>query len=91
MRVLHRARGWTAVWAGFTCRRSLPGDTPELVQQLHALNAAGLLPPNCLDESRPTGRCPRCGRLTAIAQWYDVPSVCTGCRADWMSDRVRGG
>jgi hypothetical protein len=90
--VLHRANGWTAVLAGgVTRRRSLPGDTSELVQQLHVLNAAGVLPPNHLAEGFPHGKCPRCGRATALAGWYDVPSVCTGCRADWMSERVRGG
>jgi hypothetical protein len=81
--VLHRANGWTAVLAGGVARRrSLPGDTPELVRQLHALNDAGLLPPNCLDDSRPTGRCPRCGRLTAVADWYDASSLCTACRGE---------
>jgi hypothetical protein len=86
VRVLYRARGWTAVWAGFTCRRSLPGDTPGTVQALHALNAAGLLRPNAMAGGWPSGPCPRCGRLTAVARWGDLPSVCTGCRSEWPAE-----
>jgi hypothetical protein len=83
MKVLHRARGWTAVWSGkLSLRRSLPGDTPELVAALHALNDAGLLPPN-LGFSFHRGPCPRCGRATAVGPG-DSPSVCTACRAEWI-------
>jgi hypothetical protein len=84
VRVLRKVNGWTAYLRDRAPKRSLPGDTPELVEALHALNRAGALLPNCLDDSRPAGRCPRCGRLTAIKHWYDIPSVCTGCRADGL-------
>jgi len=76
---------------------SLPGDTPELVDALHALSAAGLLPPNHIADghqivhgvvvfdTRAAQRfapCPRCGRDTAIER-NQPPTVCTGCRADY--------
>jgi hypothetical protein len=87
--VIHRARGWSAVLTARGLRRSLPGDTPALVRYLHTLNAAGLLSPNHLaDDGRPVASCPRCGRLTAVEAW-GIPSVCTACRADWMSEQVR--
>jgi hypothetical protein len=90
MTVIHRARGWSAVLTARGLRRGLPGDSPELVRQLHMLNDAGLLPPNHLaDDQRPKGKCPRCGRLTAVQRWWDSPSVCTACRAEWMSEQVR--
>jgi hypothetical protein len=89
VRVIHRARGWSAVLKARGLRRGLPGDSPELVRHLHTLNAAGLLQPNHLaDDGRPVAACPRCGRLTAVEAW-GIPSVCTACRADWMSEQVR--
>jgi hypothetical protein len=89
MRVIHRARGWHAVWSGWTLKRSLPGDTPAVVSALHALNAAGVLPLNKPAEGWPIAPCPRCGRATAIARWGDLPSVCTGCRAEFITERNR--
>jgi hypothetical protein len=66
----------------------LPGDTPELVRALHALNAAGLLEPNIYAADAHTLPCPGCGRQTAV--WRgQLPSVCTGCRAEYHRDRVR--
>jgi hypothetical protein len=88
MKVLHRARGWHAVWTGRFGVRSLPGDTPELVKALHELSDAGLLPPN--DVTPPWARrapCPRCGRLT-VAGESDPPTVCCSCRADWVGRHV---
>lgn len=65
----------------------LPGDTPDLVDALTALGAAGLLP-NVMSEHSHRQRCPRCGRPTAAQRsdvWQPV-SVCTGCRAGWISE-----
>ena len=88
MRVIHRARGWSAVLTARGLRRSLPGDSPELVRHLHTLNAAGLLAPNHLaDDGRSTASCPRCGRLTSV-EAYGIPSVCTSCRTDWLAERA---
>jgi hypothetical protein len=86
-KVLHRARGWSAVWSGRTLRRSLLGDTAVTVEALHALNVAGMLAPNCMAEGWPVGNCPRCGRLTAVMNWGDMPTVCTGCRAARFGER----
>ena len=70
MTVIHRARGWSAVLTARGLRRALPGDSPELVRHLHTLTDAGLLPANHLaDDHRPIGKCPRCGRLTAVEHW----------------------
>jgi hypothetical protein len=66
----------------------LPGDTAELVRALHALNAAGLLEPNVYARGARTLPCPRCGRQTAVWGWR-LPSVCTGCRAEYHRDRLR--
>lgn len=96
MTVLHRARGWSAVLKARPLRRGLPGDSPALVKALHELNAAGMLSPNHLDRFYPSGSptsaapCPRCGRLTAVEPW-GIPSVCTACRAEWVSERVNLG
>jgi hypothetical protein len=84
VKILHRARGWHAVWTGWRTRRVLPGDTPELVGALHALNDAGLLQPNSVAGWDVTKPCPRCGRETA-ADRYCMPSVCTGCRAELVA------
>lgn len=70
-------------------RLGLPGDTPALVDALHALNRAGLLPANT--SSRWRLPCPRCGRWTAVTQqqhddYWPPASVCGRCRAEWISD-----
>jgi hypothetical protein len=89
VRVIHRARGWHATWTGIISRRSLRGDTPGLVAALHALNDAGLLPANPVTpEWASRGPCPRCGRLTAVRHWGDVPTVCAACRAEWIADQL---
>lgn len=85
MPVIHRARGWHAVWTGRTSRWSLPGDTRALVGALHQLSESGALPPNKVTPGWPQGLCPRCGRLTAVTRWGDIPTVCTGCRAERMA------
>jgi hypothetical protein len=85
--VIHRARGWHAVWRDRTLKRSLPGDTPALISALHDLNTEGLLVPNMVvvpDWLRRS--CPRCGRLTAVNRSADFPTVCTGCRAEWLQE-----
>jgi hypothetical protein len=74
-----------------TGRYSLPGDTPELAAVLHALTKAGMLPPNRTDRETRTAACPRCGRMTAIGWHYQPPTVCTGCRAEWMTDAAQEG
>jgi hypothetical protein len=91
MTVLHRARGWTAIYTARTSpRRTLPGDTPELVRALHTLNRAGMLTPNRLARDfRPRGLCPRCGRQTAITDPGDIPSVCSACRAEWLTGHLQ--
>lgn len=67
----------------------LPGDTPAIIDALHALSRAGLLPANTVSYySMP---CPRCGRLTSVSrsQYLDCwppPSVCNRCRAEWIRD-----
>jgi hypothetical protein len=89
MKVLHRSRGWVAIWTGPTLRHALPGDTPELVRALHTLNRAGLLEPNHLARDfRPRGLCPRCGRQTSI-EAYQIPTVCTACRGEWLAGQLR--
>lgn len=75
------------MWSGWGLRRSLPGDTGETVAALHALTAAGMLSSNCMAEGWPFGGCPRCGRATAVRDWGDLPSVCTGCRAARLGER----
>jgi hypothetical protein len=98
VRVLRRARGWSAAWkSSYRLRYKLPGDTSGLADALHALNGAGLLAPNATDRSitgsgRPrTGPCPRCGRQTACNYWdgeqwvTTLPTVCTGCRAESLT------
>jgi hypothetical protein len=67
-------------------RYSLPGDTPELAGALHALTKAGMRPANRIDPGTRTAACPRCGRMTAIGWRYSPPTVCTGCRAEWMAN-----
>jgi hypothetical protein len=70
-------------------RYSLPGDTPELVAALHALTKAGMRPPNRIDPGARTAACPRCGRMTVIGWRYRPPTVCTGCRAEWMANAAQ--
>jgi hypothetical protein len=97
MKVLHRSRGWTAVWSpGVIRRRS------QLGQALYELRRAGLL-----DDTKPTGPdffrnvitgdCPVCGGPTAVGWWKrddetgewqaitSPPTPCTKCRAVIMS------
>lgn len=89
MPVIHRARGWHAVWTGRTSRWTLPGDTPELAISLHWLNQARMLPPNKIGSPGwLQAPCPRCGRATAISHRGDTPTVCTGCRAERISEQV---
>jgi hypothetical protein len=72
-------------------RYALPGDTPELITALHTLTTAGMLPPNQVDPRARTAACPRCGRMTVIGWHYTPPTVCTGCRADWMTGAAQEG
>jgi hypothetical protein len=91
-RVVRLRSGWSVNLAdrpGVRVLRVLPGDTPELARALHTLNRAGLLEPNRLARDfRPRGLCPRCGRQTAISEPYQIPSVCTACRAGWLAGRL---
>ena len=83
--VLHRARGWHAVWNKRVVPRStLPGDTPVVIAMLHLLSESGMLQQNALADSQRTAACPRCGRQTAVL-WKQPPTVCTGCRVGHLS------
>lgn len=74
---------------GVRPRLRMPGDTPELIEQLHLLSRAGLLPPNTVGcWAMP---CPRCGRMTGVTYeqqrdcWPPV-SVCGRCRSEWIRE-----
>jgi hypothetical protein len=72
-------------------RRSLPGDTDELRQQLHTLNNAGLLPVGGAEGALYKVPCPRCGRDTATWKsggYLRPATVCASCRADWLVDQA---
>lgn len=91
--IIHQSRGWHAVLKPrrITLKYRLPGDTPDLVRSLRVLVSLDMLPANAAVP--PTLPCPRCQRPTATAQVRDdrgeyqlvAPSVCTGCRVEWIS------
>jgi hypothetical protein len=97
--IIHQARGWHATFnpKRVTLKYRLPGDSPGLIRSLRVLVGLEMLPANAAGPV--TLPCPRCGRQTATARVMDdrgdyqllAPSVCTGCRVEWISAHVDWG